>query len=219
MEKTVANDVATRSADPRQFTFVLASARRDGNTELLTRKAAEELPPEYGQRWLRLMDLPLAPFEDIRHSVGVYPQPEGNERILFDATLGATDLVLAVPLYWYSVPASAKQYLDYWSGWLRVPGADFKARMAGKKLWGVCALSEEPKRADPLIGMLENTADYLSMAFGGVLLGNGSRPGDVLTDAAALEKARMFFRPTRRPGLCGGEQTLDHAEIVATAQH
>ena len=180
--------------DSRRFTFLLASARRDGNTELLTRKAAERLPPDCAQQWLRLMDLPLAPFEDIRHSVGVYPQPEGNERVLFDATLAATDLVFAVPLYWYSVPAAAKLYLDYWSAWLRVPGADFKARMAGKKLWGVCALSDEDfSRADPLIGTLKLTAEYLSMEFGDVLLGFGNKPGEILSDAAALERAGSFF--------------------------
>lgn len=190
----MAHEAVPRSAENRHFTFLIASARRDGNTELLTRKAAERLPAGYGQQWLRLMDLPLPPFQDIRHSVGVYPEPEGNERILFDATLRASDLVFAVPLYWYSIPASAKLYLDYWSGWLRVPGADFKARMAGKTLWGVSAISDEDqKRADPLIGTLEITADYLGMKFGGVLLGYGSRPADVLNDDIALEGARTFF--------------------------
>jgi hypothetical protein len=178
----------------RRFAFLLASARSDGNTEFLTRKAAEHLPAGYGQQWLRLMDLPLPPFVDIRHSVGIYPQPEGNERILFDATLGATDLVFAVPLYWYTVPAAAKNYLDYWSGWLRVPGADFKARMANKTLWGVCVLSEENFAvADPLIGTLKLTADYLSMQFGGVLLGYGNKPDEILADGAALERAENFF--------------------------
>jgi multimeric flavodoxin WrbA len=184
--------------DTRRFAFLLASARRDGNTELLTREAAEHLPADCAQQWLRLRDLPLPPFEDIRHSVGVYPQPAGNERVLFDATLDATDLVFAVPLYWYSVPASAKTYLDYWSGWLRVPGADFKARMAAKKLWGVCALSDEDfSHADPLIGTLKLTAEYLSMEFGGVLLGYGNKPGEVLADKAALERACGFFALNR----------------------
>lgn len=183
-----------------RFSFILSSARRDGNTETLTRLAAEHLPSDAKQQWFDLIDLPLAPFQDIRHSVGVYPQPEGNERILFDATLGCTDLVLAVPLYWYSVPASAKVYLDYWSGWLRVPGADFRARMAGKTLWGVSVLSEEDqRRADPLVGMLSNTADYLKMGFGGVLLGYGSKPGDVLTDTGALERAKTFLRTVGQP--------------------
>jgi multimeric flavodoxin WrbA len=197
METTLAADL--QRPGPRRFTFLLASARRDGNTELLARKAAEHLPSEHDQQWLRLMDLPLPPFVDIRHSVGVYPQPEGNERVLFDATLDATDLVFAVPLYWYSVPASAKTYLDYWSGWLRVPGAEFKARMAGKKLWGVSALSDENfSVADPLIGTLKLTADYLSMEFGGVLLSYGNKPGEILADAAALERAATFFAQSRQ---------------------
>ncbi len=185
-------------ADARRFTFLLASARRDGNTELLTRRAAERIPARDTQQWLHLIDLPLPPFADIRHSVGVYPQPEGNERVLFDATLGCTDLVLAVPLYWYSVPASAKTYLDYWSAWLRVPGADFKARMAKKTLWGVCALSDEDfSVADPLVGTLRLTAGYLSMGFGGVLLGYGNKPGEVLADKASLDRAATFFASAR----------------------
>ena len=187
----MAQDAATAN---RHFTFLIASARRDGNSEWLARKAAEYLPAGTAQQWLHLLDLPLPPFEDIRHSVGVYPEPQGNERILFDATLAASDLVFVVPLYWYSVPASAKLYLDYWSGWLRVPGADFKARMAGRTLWGVSALSEEDQsRADPLVGTLAITADYMKMDFGGVLLGYGSRPGDVMADKTALVKARTFF--------------------------
>ena len=196
---TLDSQAARQPIQTRQFTFLLASARRDGNTEILTREAARHLPPDCGQQWLRLMDLPLPPFEDIRHSVGIYPQPEGNERVLFDATLGATDLVFAVPLYWYGVPAAAKLYLDYWSGWLRVPGADFKARMAGKTLWGVCAMSEEDtRRADPLIGTLRLTADYLKMESGGVLLGYGSKPGDILADTDAMEKAAHFFAPNNQ---------------------
>ena len=189
------NQLDSRNYPKRRFTFLIASARRDGNTELLTRKAAESLPADYEQLWIYLADLPLPPFQDIRHSVGAYPEPAGNERILFDATLEATDLVFSVPLYWYSVPTSAKHYLDYWSAWLRVPGADFRKRMAGKTLWVVCVLSEEDQqRADPLLNMLANTADYLKMGFGGVLLGYGSRPGDVTADTEALAKARTFFQ-------------------------
>ena len=179
----------------RRFTFIVSSARRDGNTEILARKAAEHLPAESAQEWLHLLDLPLPPFEDIRHASAVYTQPKGNERVLFDATLGCTDLVFVVPLYWYSVPASAKLYLDYWSAWLRVPGADFRQRMADKTLWGVSVLSDEdPRRGDPLVGTLSITADYLKMPFGGVLLGYGNKPGEVMADTAALERARTFFR-------------------------
>ncbi|MGQ4444247.1 flavodoxin, partial [Streptomyces violaceoruber] len=34
---------------------------------------------------------------------------------------------------------------------------------------------------------------YMGMRFGGVLLGNGSKPGDVLRDTEALTRAKTFF--------------------------
>jgi putative NADPH-quinone reductase len=184
-----------KSDRPRRFQFLLTSARRDGNAEKLARHAAASLPAETDQRWLDLSEFALPQFEDRRHEPGFhYGEVFGNERLLLDATLAATDLVLVVPLYWYSVPASAKLYLDYWSSWLRVPGADFKSRMSSKTLWGVSAFSDEDAaRMEPLVGTLRLTADYLGMGWGGVLLGRGNRPGDVMADEAALSAARTFF--------------------------
>ncbi|MFI9327740.1 flavodoxin family protein [Kitasatospora sp. NPDC052868] len=183
------------AAEPRSFLFLNASSRTNGNSEQLARLAAEaSLPAGAEQRWLRLDELPLAPFEDLRHADGDgYRDPVGHERTLLDATLAATDLVFVAPLYWYSVPASAKLYLDHWSAWQRVQGADFRARMAGGTIWGVTALATDRSNADPLIGTLRLCADYLGMRWGGVLLGNGTRPGDVLGDEAALLAAKSFF--------------------------
>lgn len=178
----------------RSFLFLLASARREGNTEVLARRAAAVLPASDRQVWIHLDDVPLAPFRDIRHDAGIYPRPEGHERTLVEATLACTDLVFAVPLYWYSVPASAKLYLDYWSGWMRVPGLDFKKRMAGKRMWAFCAMSDEDRTtADPLVGTLRLSANYMEMDWKGVLFGYGSRPGDVERDQNALAAAERFF--------------------------
>jgi multimeric flavodoxin WrbA len=179
--------------DDRSFLFLLAAARAGGNTEMLARRAAKELPKGTGQRWLRLPEIPLDPFVDRRHDGGQHPEPVGNERLLLDATLAATDLVIASPVYWYTVAASVKLYLDYWSGWMRLPEAEFVARMRGKTLWGVSVLGETAREAEPMIGTLKLTAEYLDMNWGGVLLGNGSRPGDVLVDDAALSAASTFF--------------------------
>ena len=187
----------------RRFLFVLGSARLDGNTELLARRAAEQLPPGVEQEWIRLADHPLPDFLDIRHDgiVGAV-QPTENDiiRQLLDATLAATDIVIASPVYWYSLSGLTKRYLDYWSDWLRVPGADFRATMAGRTLWGVSALADDqPVVADPVIGTLNNSAAYLKMRFGGVLLGNGSAPGDVLKDTEALTRAKTFFTQEATP--------------------
>lgn len=119
----------------RQFLFLLGSSRSDSNTEMLARKAAEQLPAEVGQRWLSLAEHPLPDFTDLRHDSDHARPTEGSTGLLFDATLAATDIVIASPLYWYSVSAHTKRYLDYWSGWLRTPGVDFKATLAGRNLW------------------------------------------------------------------------------------
>ncbi|MCX5438966.1 MULTISPECIES: flavodoxin family protein [unclassified Streptomyces] len=184
----------------RTFLFLLGSSRGEGNTEILARKAAEQLSPEVGQRWIDLAAHPLPDFEDLRHDSD-HTRPTGdNTALLLDATLEATDIVIASPLYWYSLSASAKRYLDYWSGWLRTPGIDFKATLEGRTLWGVTALAhEEQVVADPLVGTLRNSAAYMGMRFGGVLLGNGSKPGDVLKDEGALLRAKTFFAPERQP--------------------
>lgn len=184
----------------REFLFVLASARRGGNTETLARHAAAALPAGVGQNWVRLMDLSLTPFEDIRHSdEGGYREPTGDLKRLLDATLQASDVVFVVPLYWYSVPASAKFYLDYWSGWMRVPGLDFKRRMAGKTLWAITVISDEDRSvADPLIDMLRLTAGYMGMGWGGALIGFGNRLGDIARDERALADAVKYFDAVER---------------------
>ncbi|QDQ13090.1 flavodoxin family protein [Streptomyces spectabilis] len=182
----------------RKFLFVLGSARPEGNSEILARKAAEQLPPDVEQRWLDLADHPLPDFEDLRHRASgarARPLPVGdNEALLLRATLDATDIVIVSPLYWYSVSSSVKRYLDYWDAWLEVPELGFQDAMKGRALWGVTALAHrEEEVAEPLIGTLRYSAAYFPMHFGGVLLGNGTRPGQVLDDTGALARAKTFF--------------------------
>ncbi|MFE8942472.1 flavodoxin family protein [Streptomyces sp. NPDC003233] len=179
----------------RRFLFVLGSARAEGNTELLARAAAEQLPADTEQRWIRLAEHPLPDFVDLRHdSDHVRPPSDSATGLLLDATLAATDIVIASPLYWYSVSGLTKRYLDYWSAWLRTPDVDFKATLAGRTLWGIAALAHaEQSVAEPYTGTLNNSAAYMGMRFGGVLLGNGSAPGDVLKDTDALARAKTFF--------------------------
>ncbi|MCF2527975.1 flavodoxin family protein [Yinghuangia soli] len=182
------------SASARSFLFVLGSSRPDGNTEALARAAAENLPADSTQRWVDLAKLPLPDFQDGRHETGEWPVSD-SEALLQEATMAATDVVLASPLYWYSLSAQTKRYLDYWSGWLGAPGLDFKEHMAGRTLWAVSVMSADDEAvADGMVTTLNNTAAYMGMRFGGVLFGNGSRPGQVQNDLRALERAETFFR-------------------------
>lgn len=179
---------------PRRFLFLLASTRREGNSEQLARRAAENLPPGTEATWLRLDEHPLPPFVDTRHSSG-YGDPEGTARLLAEATLAATDLVIVSPVYWYSLPAAAKLYFDHWSGWMRSPALKLRERMHGKHLWAVLADSDQEHEgsADPVLDSLRRTADFMEMSLDGVLIGHGSKPGEALQDPAVAAAADAFF--------------------------
>jgi multimeric flavodoxin WrbA len=181
---------------PRRFLFLLSSARADGNAEQLARLAAQSLSAADAQEWIRLAEVELPAFADLRHASATAWAPviEGRPRQLLEATLAATDIVFVAPVYWYSLPASAKLYLDHWTTWMRAPGWDFKPRMAGKTLWGVSVASDESEAiAAPLKETLRLSADYMQMRWGGFLFGSGNRPGDIRSDEKSLEAAARFF--------------------------
>lgn len=180
----------------RRFLFLNASARLPGvigNTEWLAKRAARALPTGVEQQWLRMADLPMSPFEDHRHGRGTYPMPEGHERKLLDATLAATDLVFVAPVYWYTVPAHLKLYLDHYSAWMRVPGLDFKARMAGRRLWLVTTSGDRAK-AQPMIDTVRLCAEFMAMQWQAPLWGKGGPPAAVESDTDAITQADAWFR-------------------------
>ena len=180
----------------RSFLFLLGSSRADGNTEDLARLAAEQLPTGTGQRWLNLSELTLPDFEDLRHEGdGSYPAPTGHAATLLEATLGATDLVLTSPLYWYAVvhihqavprplvgvDAGARRRLQG-SGWPDAPcGASPRSRPP---------TGASPNRRPGRCARSPRTCGWYR---GGMLLGTGNRPGDVLNDPAATAHAKHFF--------------------------
>ncbi|WP_433616647.1 flavodoxin family protein [Dactylosporangium sp. CA-139114] len=178
--------------DVRRFLFVLGSSRA-GNSEALARHAATALPADVEQDWKRLSELPLAAFSDTDHAE--HPEPSGNERILLDATLDASDIVVVSPLYWYNVSASVKLYLDYWGGWMRRPQLRFRTRMQGKTMWAVTTTGvEDAVKAGPLLESLRLSAEYLGMRWGGDVVAHARRPGGILAEADALERARTLFQ-------------------------
>lgn len=179
----------------RSFLFVLASTRTGGNTEALARRAARHLPAGASERWLRLVDHPLPPFADTRHSTG-YAPPDGNARLVCDATLAATDLVIATPVYWYSVAWPAKLYLDHWSAWMRIPELAFAKTLEGRTLWAIVVDSDDDDTTGsslPVVDTLRRTAEYMHMRWPGALVGHGNRPGEIERDAAALAAADRYF--------------------------
>ena len=178
------------------YLFVLGSTRVDSNSERLARRAAQALPAGTDARWIRLIDHPLPPFADTRHAGG-YSAPDGNARLLCEATLAATDLVLVTPVNWYSVSWPLKLYLDHWSAWMRRPELAFERTLAGRNLWAVVvdsdAADDGEGSAVPVVDTLRRTAEYMTMNWRGALQGHANRPGEIEADTAAMQAATSYF--------------------------
>ena len=177
------------------FLFLTTSTREPGaagNTEWLARQAAAALPAGTPQTWLHLPGMRMPLFVDQRHTTGKYPMPEGDMKTLLDATLAATDIVFVAPVYWYSIPAPLKIYLDHWSAWMRVPGLEFKARMADKRVWAVTT-SGNREKTQPMFDSLKLCAEFMAMRWQGALWGAGGAPGAIEKDATAIAAAAHFF--------------------------
>ncbi len=187
--------MSTSPQKPPHFLFIVTSTREPGhpgNTEWLARQAAAALPASITQTWLSLAGMNLPPFVDLRHTVGQYPAPTGDLAVLLDATMAATDIVFVSPVYWYSIPAPLKTYLDHWSAWMRVPGLPFKEQMAQKTL-RLITTSGDRAKAQPMIDSVRLCAQFLSMGWGDALWGKGGPPGAVQADAAAVAAAAGFL--------------------------
>ncbi|MBU8896362.1 hypothetical protein DRW03_27590 [Corallococcus sp. H22C18031201] len=185
---------------PRRVLFLLSSGRAQGNAEQLARHAAKSLPANTQADWVRLDSLQGEPFLDLRHTPAGYSAPGPIASALAEHTLAADELVFVAPVYWYSLPASAKLYLDHWSWWMRRPELRFRERMAGKVLSLITAHSSEDEEGveQPSILTLKLSADYLDMRWRGALVGHGNHPGDVMKDAPALAAAERFLvQPVR----------------------
>lgn len=181
---------------PQHVLFLTTSTREPGhlgNTEWLARQAAAALPASTTQTWLHLARMDLPPFVDQRHTSGQYPAPTGDLKTLLDATLAATDIVFVAPVYWYSIPAPLKNYIDHWSGWMRTPGVPFKDEMAKKSL-RLISTSGDRLKAQPMVDSVRLCAQFLAMQWLGVLWGKGGPPAAVQADVDAVAQAAVFLR-------------------------
>jgi multimeric flavodoxin WrbA len=186
--------MAAMNANPR-FLFLTTSTREPGalgNTEWLAQQAATALPAGTPQTWHHLSRMQLPLFVDQRHTTGKYDMPGGDMKTLLDATMEATDIVFVAPVYWYSIPAPLKIYLDHWSAWMRVPGLPFKEEMA-KKTLRLITTSGDRAKAQPMVDSIRLCAQFMAMNYGGELWGKGGPPDAVKADTAAVAQAAAFL--------------------------
>lgn len=162
---------------------LFSSSRRNGNTGQFIDRIASEL------------DIEVVSLDDLRMSAFDYQHRNRDDDFepLMARVLTYDQIVFATPIYWYSVSAAMKVFLDRLSDYLDVPDLLAEGRrLRGKTAFVACtSIDADPSTA--FVQAFRDTFDYLSMRFGGLAHVNcqdGYSPA--AHDPQALEFARVI---------------------------
>jgi multimeric flavodoxin WrbA len=172
------------------------SSRRHGNSEAL----ADHLTRDLNCSRIYLAEEQILPIADKRHSPeGFSPVADDCDAIVGEL-MAADAVVFATPLYWYGMSGQMKLFVDRWSQSLRDKRIAFKQAMAGKRVYVVIVGGDNPRfKALPLVQQFQYIFGFMGMEFGGYVIGEGSRPGEILADQRALREADSLRRQLAQP--------------------
>jgi NAD(P)H-dependent FMN reductase len=138
---------------------LFGSSRRHGNTGQLLDHIAGGL----GIEVVDLAGLRMSPY-DYEHR-----NRDDDFEPLMRRVLGFDQIIVASPVYWYSVSPPLKIFLDRISDFLDIPELLSEGRrLRGKTGYIVCTSVYEHAPA-PFVGALRDTFEYLGMRFGGMV--------------------------------------------------
>ncbi|NRD77120.1 flavodoxin family protein [Bacillus sp. BRMEA1] len=169
---------------------IYGGTRQNGNHELLTERAVQGIVTEE----IYLRDHTILPIEDMRHSPEGFQDRSDDYNTIIDRILPHDILVFSTPIYWYSMSGTMKNFIDRWSQTLRdAKYPDFKNKMASKKAFVIAVGGDDPAmKGLPMIQQFKYIFDFMGIEFGGYILGEGNKPGDVLQDQEALFAASQL---------------------------
>ena len=172
------------------ITVLFGGSRPEGNTAELTRYALDGL--DY--TWVDVTQYQFNPVRDVRHE-DYYIESYGDEyKQLIDLVLESDTVIFASPVYWYSISASLKAFIDHWSETMEDKDYhDFKSKMAKKDFRLILVGGDCPKvKAKPCITQVKYSLEFLGASLGGYIIGTAERPGDIEKDVYALSRAKEW---------------------------
>jgi multimeric flavodoxin WrbA len=182
------------------------SPRKNGNTAYLIGKLLEGLreeKPEARVETVRLAELKIAPCRACdacrrEDRLGHYCVFRDDMAELYDKVLNADAIVFASPIYWFSVTAQAKLFIDRLYGlWLE------RTRALRGKTFAAVMVYGDP---DPYISgavnaihLIEDACRYCGARLAGIVYGTANDIGDAEKSPELQRKARMLGKTLLKP--------------------
>ena len=180
----------------RKILNVIGSPRKKGNCALLAKAVAagaEAAGAKVETFFLQEMQIaPCAACDGCRKKKATGCVVNDDMQRLYPSILAADALVIASPVYWFTVSAQTKAFIDRWYALNKIPGT-----LAGKKLGIVMAYAGEDAFSSGAVNALRMYQDmcaYLGAEIAGMVYGQAYKAGEITSNGAVMAQARELGR-------------------------
>jgi multimeric flavodoxin WrbA len=169
------------------------SPREKGNSSILAEKAAEGAKAagaEVESFTLHNMDIRPCDACDICQETGVCVLMD-DMQTLYPKLRGAEAIVIASPIYWFTISAQTKLFIDRWYALESTQGNALK----GKQFGIILTYGDTDPYSSGAINAIRTFQDmmrYLGADIRGIVYGTASNEGDVLSQPKLMERAYLL---------------------------
>jgi len=171
---------------------VIGSPRKKGNSSVLAKQVAAGAKAggaKVETFFLHDMDIkPCTACDFCRKNPTIDCVIQDDMQILYPKLKSADAIVIASPVYWFTVSAQTKLFMDRWYGL----GSDEGYALAGKRFGIVLAYAD----ADPFVSgavnalrMFQDALRFIGAEIVGMVYGSAWKAGEIRKNKALLEEA------------------------------
>jgi len=166
------------------------SPREKGNNSILAEQAvggAKNAGARVESFSLQSMDIRPCDGCDICQETGVCVLKD-DMQLLYPKLREAEAIVIASPIYWFTISAQTKLFIDRWYALQSTQGSDLKARQFGILLtYG----DTDPYTSGAInaIHTFQDITRYLKAEIVGIVYGTANKEGDILNQPEILKRA------------------------------
>ncbi|MDW8563789.1 flavodoxin family protein [Staphylococcus shinii] len=173
------------------ITCLFGSSRNNGNSKVIL----DYLLYGTNHQIYNLFDTNIEKVIDNRHSdVDSIDLHQDDYSKVLKSVMGSDTIIFSTPLYWYSMSASLKLFIDRWTESLRGEQRNnFKEAMAKKKYIVMIVGGDNPIiKSKPLVEQFKYIFEFMNITDYTFLIGEGVAPSDVLKDGNVIKKVKSL---------------------------
>lgn len=189
----------------KKILLVMGSPRKEGNSATLAKQVvegAEAVGAEVESFYLHGMDIqPCTACNACREKNSKGCVIEDDMEILYPKLRQGDALVIASPIYWFTVSAQTKLFMDRWYA-LGGPGEEYAA-FAGKRIGIVLTYADVDPFTSGAVNALRTFQDafnYVGAEIVGMVYGSASGAGEIGKNRDLMEKAYELGKELAKRG-------------------